>query len=66
MIKEIVKIQIPNKNLDFSTREKFINTELQKIIDSYNNKGFTVLSHSILNKNGSNASFQFELMRVLG
>lgn len=66
MIKEIVKIQIPNKNLDFSTREKFINTELQKIIDSYNNKGFTVLNHSIINKNSSYANVQFQLVQILG
>lgn len=66
MIKEIVKIQMPNKNLNFSEREKFINTELQKIIDAYNKKGFTVVNHSILNKGGSNVSFQFNLVKFLG
>jgi hypothetical protein len=66
MIKEIVKIKIPNKNLNFSDREKFINTEIQKIIDSYNRKGFTVVSHSIMTKNSLTASIKFELIKMLG
>lgn len=61
MIKEIVKIEIKNQTLDFSARERFINTEIQKLIDGYNNRGYIVISHSILNKNNRNVGVQFDL-----
>jgi hypothetical protein len=64
MQKEIIKINMPNKNLTFSEREKFINTETQKIMESYNNRGYIVISHSILNKSGSGVSVQFDIQQM--
>jgi hypothetical protein len=64
MIQETIKIQINKPNATFSEREKYINTEIQKIIDSYNNKGFNVLSHSVKNKTNSFATVEFDLFQV--
>ncbi len=64
MQKEIIKINMPNKNLSFSDREKFINTETQKIMDNYNNRGYIVISHSVLNKNSSGVSVQFDIQQM--
>jgi hypothetical protein len=64
MIKEQVKIEIKNQNLSFGDRERLINTEIQKIIDSYNKRGFNVLSHTLQNKTGSFASVNFDLLKM--
>lgn len=64
MIKEQVKIEIKNQNLSFGDRERLINTEIQKLIDSYNKRGFNVLSHSLKNKTGSFASVDFSLLQM--
>lgn len=64
MIKEIVKIEITNQNLSFGDRERYINTELQKVIDSYNKRGYNVLSHSLQNKSASFATVSFDLVEM--
>jgi hypothetical protein len=64
MIKEIKKIELPNTNLDFAQREKFINREISNLIEHYNNIGYTVISHSITNKSISGASVVFELKQM--
>ena len=64
MIKEQVKIEIKNQNLSFGDRERLINTEIQKLIDSYNKRGFNVLSHTLKNKTGSFASVNFDLLQM--
>jgi hypothetical protein len=64
MIKEIVKIEIKNQNLTFGDRERFINTEIQKVIDSYNKRGFNVINHSLQNKSANFATVNFDLVEM--
>ena len=66
MFTETIKIPFTKPNLSYSDREKTINTEIQKIMDSYNSKGFIVISHSILNKTDSNASVNFNFKKMIG
>ena len=66
MISEIVKIPFVKPNQSFSDREKRINTEIQKLMESYSNKGYIVLNHTVLNKTDSNASVKFNLKQMVG
>lgn len=65
MIKETIKINIP-ETTSFSQREKHINTEIQKSIDLYNSRGFTVLNYEVINKTNTYASVKFNLKRMIG
>ena len=62
---DTVKIQLkPASN--FNQREKMINVEIQKAIDLYNTKGYTVLNHETVNKTDSFATVKFTLKRMIG
>ena len=65
MIQETIKINIPETS-SFSNREKHVNTEIQKNIDLYNSRGFTVFSYDVLNKTNTYASVKFNLKRMIG
>jgi hypothetical protein len=66
MHSQIVKISFDKPIFDFSRREKFVNTQIQKNIDLFNHNGFIVLEHNILTKNDSYASVEFKLKRMVG
>jgi hypothetical protein len=66
MITETVVIKIKDGNLSFSDRERIINTQILKQIDSFKSKGFIVIDHNILNKNNSHATVNFSLKRMVG
>jgi hypothetical protein len=65
MITEIVKIPLENTiNSSFNSREKKINTEIQKLIDSYGNRGFTVVNREITTKTSTHAAVKFTLQKM--
>lgn len=64
-MKETIKILLPTANADFSKREKIINVQIQKLIESYNDKGFIVLGHQVVNKSNAHASVQFDLKKMI-
>jgi hypothetical protein len=64
-MKEIVKIKQTKQNLNFSEREKFINTEIQKTIDLYNSRGYIVLEHNVLNKASMHTSVEFTIKQMV-
>ena len=66
MITETVVIKIKDGNLSFSDRERIVNTEILKQIDSFKSKGFIVIDHNILNKTNSHATVNFSLKRMVG
>lgn len=62
---DTVKIQLKSAS-PFNERERMINVEVQKAIDLYNSKGYTVLSHEVANKTDSYATVKFTLKRMIG
>lgn len=64
-MKELIKIKTKKENMSYSEREKFINTEIQKIIDSYNQQGYIVLGHNVLNKASMHTSVEFTLKQMI-
>jgi cellobiose phosphorylase len=65
MITELVKIPLENTlNCTFNTRERKINTEIQKLIDSYAQRGFTVINREITTKTATHAAVKFTLQRM--
>lgn len=65
MQSQILKISFDNPISDFSRREKYINTQIQKNIDLFNHNGFVVLEHKVLTKNNAYASVEFKLKRMV-
>jgi hypothetical protein len=64
--KHLIKINIPEKlNSNFNFREKHINIEIQKNIDSYNDKGYMVVEKSILNKTSTHATVRFMVQKLV-
>ena len=63
--KELIKVEMKKPNLSFSEREKYINTEIQRLIDNYNSSGYVVLEHKILNKTSMFASIEFGLKKMV-
>jgi hypothetical protein len=66
MITETVRIAITKPNLSFSDREKFINTNIQKIMENYKQSGMIVMNHNVVNKSDSHASVKFNLTKMVG
>jgi hypothetical protein len=64
-MKEIVKIKTKKENMSYSEREKFINTEIQKTIDLYNQRGFIVIEHNVLNKASMHTSVEFTIKQMV-
>lgn len=62
----LVKIKIPNNaNSTFNTREKHLNIEIQKCIDSYNNRGIMVIEKNIINKTAEHANVKFTTQKLI-
>ncbi len=62
--KDLVKIEMKKPNLSFSEREKYVNTEIQRMMDNYNSSGYVVLEHKTLNKTSMFASVEFVLKKM--
>ena len=66
MITETVKITLPNNlNSTFNSRERHLNVEIQKVIDSYNKKGYTVVDHEAIHKTGTHATVKFNIQNMI-
>ena len=66
MQSQIIKIHFDKILSDFSKREKFVNTQIQKHIDLFNHNGFIVLENKTLNKSDGYASVEFKLKKMVG
>ena len=65
-ITELVKIDIPTGiNVSFNDRERTLNVEIQKIIDSYNKSGYTVVEKNPVNKTSSHATVKFVIQKLI-
>jgi hypothetical protein len=64
-ITHTIKIDL-KPNISFSQREKTINEEIQRNIDILNSRGLITVSHSVLNKNESFATVNFNLTKMFG
>ena len=64
-MKETIKIFLPKNNSDFSKREKVTNNQIQKLIETYNSRGYVVLDHKVVNKSDAHASVQFSLKKMI-
>lgn len=65
-ITELVKIDIPTGiNVSFNDRERTLNVEIQKIIDSYNKDGYTVVEKNPVNKTSSHATVKFVIQKLI-
>ena len=63
--KQLIKIDLPNGlNVSFNERERHISVEIQKIIDSYNQRGFTVVGKDIVNKTSTHATVNFVVQKL--
>jgi hypothetical protein len=66
MITENVKIPLDSgPNATFNSRERKINVEVQKLIDSYNQRGYHVISKDVVNKTSSHAVVKFTLQQMV-
>jgi predicted GNAT superfamily acetyltransferase len=63
MIKELVKIEIPESS-SFGERERQINVQTQKLIDSFVSRGYLVIDHKIINKASAYATIGFTLRKI--
>ena len=61
MIKENIKINYKPKDQTFGERERTLNFEIQKLIEFYNQKGYTVVDHKPVNKSSTHAIVEFVL-----
>lgn len=66
MQSQIIKIKFDKQLSDFSKRENFVNTQIQKHIDLFNHNGFIVLEHKTLNKSDAYASVEFKIKKMVG
>lgn len=65
-ITELVKINLPSGlNTDFNSRERHLNVEIQKLIDSYNNRGYTVVEKNPINKTATHATVKFVVQKLI-
>ena len=64
--KELIKIALPNAlNTTFNQRERHLNVEIQKLIDSYNQRGFTVVERETVTKSSSHATVRFVIQKLM-
>jgi hypothetical protein len=62
----LLKINIPNKqDSTFNSREKHMNVEIQKAIDSYNKRGYMVVEQSAINKTATHATIKFVVQKLI-
>jgi hypothetical protein len=57
-----IRIQIPNQILTLSEREKIVNEQILKLIDSFRKEGFFTKQHEIINRTSSFYSVRFTLL----
>jgi predicted GNAT superfamily acetyltransferase len=63
---EVVRVNLPNDlNTTFNSRERTLNVEIQKVIDAYNKKGFTVVDREIVHKSATHASVKFIIQKLI-
>lgn len=63
---QIVKIKLPvGKDTTFNGREKHMNVEIQRCIDSYNNMGYMVIEKTPVNKTSTHATVKFVIQKLL-
>lgn len=62
--RNIIKIDFKKDNGNFSDRERTLSFEIQRIIDSYHNKGLLVLEHKILMKSTTHALVEFVYQKM--
>jgi|LakMenE01Jun11ns_1017448.scaffolds.fasta_scaffold7935627_1 hypothetical protein len=60
----ITRIHFKKQNLSFSEREKFINEEILKQIQSFKQKNLYTQSYEVLNKTSSFFSVRFNLINL--
>jgi hypothetical protein len=62
----LVKINLPNQqNSTFNSREKHMNVEIQKCIDSYNKRGYMVVEKNAINKTATHATIKFVVQKLI-
>jgi hypothetical protein len=63
---QLVKIQLPTGlNSSFNSREKQMNTEIQKRIDLYNQQGYMVIEKTVINKSSNHATIKFVVQKLI-
>jgi hypothetical protein len=61
---KIIAIRFPNdKPLSYGEREKYMNVEIQKQIDLFNQQGYGVMEKTPINKTASTASIKFVIQK---
>jgi hypothetical protein len=62
---QLVKINYPNDiNSTFNTREKHLNVEIQRCIDSYSQNGCMVVERNVINKTSTHATVKFVIQKL--
>jgi hypothetical protein len=65
-ITELVKIDIPTGiNVSFNDRERSLNVEIQRLIDLYNEDGYTVVEKTPVNKTSTHATVKFVIQKLI-
>lgn len=63
---QLVKIPLPTGlNSTFNSREKQMNTEIQKRIDLYNQQGYMVIEKTAVNKSSTHATIKFVVQKLI-
>lgn len=61
---KVISIKFPNnKPLSYADREKYMNVEIQKQIDLFNQQGYGVVEKTPINKTASAASVKFVIQK---
>jgi hypothetical protein len=61
----LIRIDYPKgPNVTFNTREKHMNVEIQKQIDTFANKGFTVIEKTPITKTSTHATVKFVVQKI--
>ncbi len=61
---KLISIKFPTtKPLSFGEREKYMNVEIQKQIDLFNQQGYGVIEKTPVNKTASSASIKFVIQK---
>lgn len=61
---KVISIKFPkDKPLSYGEREKYMNVEIQKQIDSFNQQGYGVIEKTPINKTAFSASVKFVVQK---
>lgn len=62
----LIRIDYPRGiNVTFNTREKHMNVEIQKHIDSFANRGYTVIEKTPITKTSTHATVKFVVQKLV-